>query len=67
MSTTYIAAIVAFLTTMAQMFGWTVDSGALVQTITDGAQVLSILYIFYGRYKAGGISAFGFRVAPPSA
>lgn len=61
MSTTYIAGIVAFITTLATVFNWTVEQGALVQTLTTGAQVVSILYVFYGRYKAGGINAFGIR------
>lgn len=61
-STTYIAALVAFITTLANLLGWTVDAGALVQTITDGAQLFAIAYVFYGRYKAGGINAFGLKV-----
>ena len=62
MSTTYIANIVTILTLVLPHFGLHVfDQGALVNTVTSIAGIAASLYVFYGRYKAGGVSIFGIR------
>lgn len=61
MSTTYIAGIVGLVSTVAPLFGWTVGTEELTKVITEILAIGSLLYVFYGRYRAGGISAFGFR------
>ncbi|HXK31141.1 MAG TPA: hypothetical protein VJZ94_00065 [Candidatus Paceibacterota bacterium] len=63
MSTTYIAALVGLVSTVASLFGWTVGTEELTRSITDIIAIGSLIYVFYGRFKAGGISAFGFRKA----
>jgi hypothetical protein len=61
-STTYIAGIVSFLVFVLPVLGFDViDQGTLTATVTQVAGVAAVLYSFYGRYRAGGISAFGFR------
>ena len=62
-STTYIASIVALATLVLPMFGITVvDEGTLTKSLTEMAGAIAVIYTFYGRYKAGGISALGLRV-----
>ena len=62
-STTYIAGIVSFLTLALPVFGIEiVDKSILSENITQVIGVLAIAYSFYGRYKAGGLSAWGFRL-----
>ena len=59
-STTYVAGIVTVLTLVLPLFGIEVDDkGLLTSTATQIMGILSIGYMFYGRYKAGGINAFG--------
>lgn len=61
-SSTYIAVLVSFLTIGLPVLGFEVaDEGTLTQTATGIIGVLALLYAFYGRYKAGGINAFGIR------
>lgn len=66
MSPTYIAAAVALIATLLKVSGYTVDEGTLTANLDSIAQVASILYVFYGRYKAGGISALGIRKDMPT-
>ncbi len=62
-STTFIANIVTTLVFVLPVFGIEiVDQSSLTDTITKLIAVGTTLYVFYGRYKAGGISAFGFRL-----
>ena len=62
MSTTYIANIVTFLTLVLPVFGvHIVDTDAFTTGIMQVVGVLSTAYVFYGRYKAGGINIFGLR------
>jgi len=61
-STTYIAGAVSVIAFVLPMLGLEVaDKGTLTNTITGIAGAISAIYIFYGRYKAGGISAFGIK------
>lgn len=61
-STTYIAAGVSFLVFALPAVGIQVtDEGSLTEFVTQVVGVASILYTFYGRYRAGGIDAFGLR------
>lgn len=63
MSTTFIANIVAILAFVLPTVGiQVVDENTLLEIVTQTAGVVSVLYIFYGRYKAGGINAFGLRI-----
>ena len=60
MSTTYIANIVTILTIVLPVFGiHIVDPTSTANVIMQLVGVASTLYVFYGRYKAGGINAFG--------
>lgn len=62
MSSTYISAIISFLVFALPSIGiQVVDEGTLASTITQIVGVVAILYTFVGRYRAGGISAFGLR------
>jgi Flp pilus assembly protein protease CpaA len=62
-STTFIANTVAVLVFVLPAIGiQIVDEGTLLETITQIAGIASTLYVFYGRYKAGGINAFGVRL-----
>lgn len=61
MSTTYIAQFVQFAAIALTFLGINVGSDALMTTITTIVTIVSGLYVFYGRYKAGGITAFGTR------
>ena len=62
MSTTYVSAIVAFLMLVLPLFGWQIaDEGTMTNLITQIVGGLAVLYTFIGRYKAGGITAFGLK------
>ena len=62
MSTTYISVLVSFLTLGLPILGLEVaNEGTLTKSITELVGVAALLYAFYGRYKAGGINAFGLR------
>ena len=62
MSSTYISVLVSLLTLGLPVFGIQVsDDGTLTETITQLVGIGALLYAFYGRYKAGGINAFGLR------
>ncbi len=62
-STTFIANIVAVLVFVLPVFGvHIVDQTAFSGSIASVVGVISTLYVFYGRYKAGGITAFGIKI-----
>lgn len=61
MSTTYIAAFVGVVSVVCQLFGYTVETPELTKTLTEVVTLGTLAYVFYGRYKAGGISAFGIK------
>jgi Flp pilus assembly protein protease CpaA len=62
-STTFIANIVAVLVFVLPVLGIEiVDERTLAGVVASVAGVVSVLYVFYGRYKAGGINAFGIRL-----
>lgn len=61
MSTTYIALLISGLSTVAARFGFTVDVPVVNENIMTIISVIAWAYAFYGRYKAGGITVFGFR------
>ena len=61
-STTYVATIVSVLVFVLPLLGIEViDEGTLAKTVSNIIGVISTLYIFYGRFKAGGISIFGLK------
>ena len=63
MSTTYVAVIVSSLVFILPMIGIQVISEeTLLKSITELIGALAILYTFYGRFRAGGITKFGLRV-----
>ena len=62
MSTTYIAILVSLLTLAFPAVGVVVvDQDTLTKAVMDLVGVGALIYALYGRYKAGGISAFGLR------
>ena len=62
MSTTYIAILVSLLTLALPAFGLVVvDPDTLTKSIMDVVGCFALIYALYGRYKAGGITAFGLR------
>jgi len=62
MSTTYIANIVAFLILVLPLAGLeVVNESMLTSTVAQGVGALAVVYVFYGRFKAGGISMWGLR------
>jgi len=61
-STTFGANIVAILVFVLPVFGiHIVNQASLAGAIASIIGVISTLYIFYGRYRAGGINAFGIK------
>ena len=63
MSTTYVSSFVALLAFGLPLFGVEVfDQDGLAKSISDIVGVAAVLYTFYGRYKAGGVNAFGIRI-----
>ena len=62
MSTTYAAVIVSSLVFILPMIGINVISEeTLLKSLTELVGALAILYTFYGRFRAGGITKFGLR------
>lgn len=61
MSQTYIAVIVGFLSTVLPKLGVTVGTEELTQTISTVVTIGATIWALWGRYRAGGISALGFR------
>lgn len=62
MSTTYVAVFISLLTLGLPAIGVEVaDEETLRGVITDLMGVASLLFIFYGRFRAGGITAIGLR------
>lgn len=63
-STTYIAGIVSVIVFVLPLFGFEIaDEGTLTDLVTQIVGTFSTLYVFIGRYHAGGINAFGIRKA----
>ncbi len=63
MSTTFIATIVSSLVFVLPMIGVEVVSqDTLLESVTQLVGALAILYTFYGRFRAGGITSWGLRV-----
>lgn len=62
MSSTYIANIIGILTLVLPAVGIHIaNPDTLAGDILTIVGIASTLYIFIGRYRAGGIGAFGFR------
>lgn len=62
MSTTYIANIVAVLAFALPHFGiQVVDPGTLAAVLANVVGVVAALWVFIGRWKAGGINILGLR------
>lgn len=62
MSSTYIANFVAILALGLPVIGIdVVEPETLIGVITPLVGFSALLFNFYGRYRAGGISAFGLR------
>ncbi len=61
-STTFIANIVSVLVFVLPVLGiHIVNQSAFTTAVASIIGVISTFYVFYGRYKAGGITAFGIR------
>lgn len=61
-SSTYIAGIVSVIAFVLPLIGYDVaDTAVLNKTVVDIAGAISAIYVFIGRYRAGGINAFGIR------
>lgn len=61
-STTYIAGIISMLVFVLPMFGFEiVEKDTLTALVTNIFGAVGATYVLYGRYKAGGINAFGLR------
>lgn len=62
MSTTYVAQIVAILTLILPYFGIELfDVNALAETLNTIIGVIAVVWVFIGRWNAGGINIFGIR------
>ena len=62
-STTFIANIVSTLVFVFPLVGLEIlDPESFANTVAQVVAGLTTLYVFIGRYRAGGISAFGFRI-----
>lgn len=61
-STTYVAGIVAVIAFVLPLVGYDIgDAGLLKNSTQELVGALAVLYTFYGRYRAGGINAFGVK------
>ena len=61
-STTYIAGTVSAITIILPLLGFEIaEKDSLTQTVTEIFGIFGLCYMFYGRYKAGGINIFGVR------
>ena len=66
MSTTYLSTFISFVAFGLPFFGIEVtNEETLGNTIQQIVGVCAILYTFYGRWRVGGISAFGLRKKTP--
>lgn len=63
MSQTYIGIIVGLLSSVLPKFGVQVGSEELTQTISLIGTIVGTVWALWGRYRAGGITALGFRKA----
>ncbi|MEK7068271.1 MAG: hypothetical protein AAB964_00460 [Patescibacteria group bacterium] len=61
MSSTYIANITGFLLWVAPMLGLNLNATELTTTLTTLVAVGSGVWIFIGRFRAGGITWWGGR------
>ena len=61
MSKTYIATTVAIALPLMHAMGLDLNATTLTTTITTIMQIVAWAGVFYGRFKAGGINAFGLR------
>lgn len=62
MSTTYIAQLVAILVFVLPRFGIdVVDANALTSMIAAIVGIIATVWVFIGRWRAGGITIFGLR------
>ena len=61
MSLTYISFAVEILTYLLPKLGINLSGDAITVTITTLVQVVAGIGVFYGRYRAGGISALGVK------
>jgi len=62
MSKTYIAGIVSIIAFVLPLFGLDIaNEGTVNNLVTNIAGAIGAIYVFIGRYKAGGITAFGLR------
>jgi hypothetical protein len=61
-STTYIAGIVSIFTLVLPIFGLEIaEKETLTELMTQVIGAVGAVYVLYGRYKAGGVNAFGLR------
>lgn len=60
-STTYIAQIAQFISLGLLLFNIHINAPDLTIALNVAVQIVSGLYVFYGRYKAGHVSVTGFR------
>jgi len=61
-SKTFIANIVTVLVFVLPLFGFEIiDQNTITDLVTKFMGVVSIAYVFYGRYKNGGINILGFK------
>jgi len=61
-STTYIAGIVSVIVFVLPLIGLDVaDNGTLTNTVTSIVGAIGAIWVFVGRYRAGGISALGIK------
>ena len=61
-STTYLATGIAVVAFVLPLVGYDIsDTGLLKNSIQELIGALAVLYTFYGRYRVGGLTAFGIR------
>lgn len=61
LSQTYIAVAVGFLSATLPKFGVEVGSEELTTTLSLVGTVVATVWALWGRYRAGGVSAFGLK------
>jgi len=60
-SVTYASNITGFIMSLSLILGTDFDEGMVTELVQASLVIVAFLANAYGRYRAGGVSAFGFK------
>jgi|14BtaG_2_1085337.scaffolds.fasta_scaffold04451_8 hypothetical protein len=61
-SVTYASNITGFIMSLSLLMGIDLDEGSVTELVQAGLLIAAFIANAYGRYRAGGISALGFKI-----